>query len=46
MGMQRVERLEIMDVCTTKPHSPWKNKDKSVIKIIKVNPIKEKSIKI
>ena len=33
--MQRVERLERMDVRTTKPHSPCKNKMEIVIKIIK-----------
>ena len=33
--MQRVAILEKMEVQTTEPYSPWKNKAESVIKIIK-----------
>ena len=33
--MQRVARLAIMEVRTTEPYSPWKNKAESVIKTIK-----------
>ena len=34
--IQRVEILEIMEVQTTDPESPWQNKSESVIKIIRV----------
>ena len=33
--MKRVARLEIMEVLTTEPYSPWQNKAESVIKIMK-----------
>ena len=33
--IQRVAGLERMEVPTTEPYSPWKNKAESVIKIIK-----------
>ena len=36
--MQRVARLARMGVCTTDPHSTWKNKAESVVKTIKVKP--------
>ena len=32
--IQRVARLEIIEVQTTEPYSPWQNKSESVIKII------------
>ena len=35
--MQRVERLAKMEVQTTEPYSPWKNKAEIVIKIINEN---------
>ena len=35
--MQRVEILAMMEFQTTEPYSPWENKYKSVIRIIKGN---------
>ena len=34
--IQGLERISIMDVRTTKPHSPWENKSESAINIIKL----------
>ena len=35
--IQRVARLEITEVQTTEPYSPWQNKSESVIKIMNGN---------